>query len=54
MSTEHHGGNFYLVGVSVSIAHRTWLRILSAALEEELKVPDFKQIIIILLLFGLV
>ena len=40
----HHAVNFFLlVGVSVSYktAHRIWLRILSTALEEELKVLDF-------------
>ena len=33
---------FHLVGASVSkTAHRTWLRILSTAFEEELKILDF-------------
>ena len=40
----HHVVNFsHLIGISVSAktAYRTWLMILSIALEEELKVLDF-------------
>ena len=40
LQSGHHVVNFfYLAGVSVS--HRIWLRILSVALEEELKVLNF-------------
>ena len=43
LQSGHHVINFFhLMGVSVSLtAHRIWLRVLSIAPEEELKVLDF-------------
>ena len=43
LQSGHHGVNFFhLMGVSVSMtAHGIWLRVLSTAPEEELKVLDF-------------